>query len=67
MARVKKEETQAFSVRFPKSLVEEIEVLCAANYITKSSWLIKAAKELLEKERKQRSEELLNRLVKQDE
>lgn len=60
---VQKEETKAFTVKFPVSLVEEIDRICASNYITRTSWLIKAAKSLIEKERMKNTEELLAKLA----
>lgn len=60
---IKKEDSQAFTVKFPKSLVEEIDQICAANYITRTSWLIKAARGLLEKERVSRTEDILAKIA----
>ena len=62
MARRKKEDTHSFTVNFPKSLVEEIDIICSSEFITRTSWLIRAARELMEKERKKKSEELLEKL-----
>lgn len=62
----KKEETQAFSVKMPVSLVEEIDQICASNYITRTSWLIKAARELLEKERINKTEEILAKIAQKE-
>lgn len=66
MAR-KKEETSTFSVRFPISLVEEIDQVCSSNYITRTSWLIKAAKEKLERERIHNTENLIAKIAKMSE
>ena len=63
MGRKKKEDTHSFTVNFPKTLVEEIDVICSADLISRSSWLLRAARKLMEKERKKRSEELLNKLT----
>ena len=63
MGRKKKEDTHSFTVNFPKTLVEEIDVICSADLISRNSWLVRAARELMEKERKKRSEELLNKLT----
>ena len=60
---VQKEETKAFTVKFPISLVEEIDHICASNYVTRTSWLIRAAKNLIEKERMKNTEELLAKLA----
>lgn len=62
----KKEETKAFTVKFPKSLVEEIDQICASLYIPRTSWLIKAARFLLEKERISNTEELLARISEKE-
>ncbi len=63
MARIK-EETNAFSVRFPVSLIEEIDQLCSSNYITRTSWLIKAAKEKIERERTNNTENIIAKIAK---
>ncbi len=60
--KAKNETSKQFSVQFPIQILEEIDTICALNYISRSSWLIKAARELLEKERKIGSEELLKKL-----
>lgn len=63
---IKREEFKAFTVKFPKNLVEEIDQICAANYITRTSWLIKAARRLLESERASSSEEILAKIVSKE-
>ncbi len=63
---IKKEETQAFTVKFPKSITEEIDQICARNYITRTSWLIRAARELLEKERMSRTDEMLAKIASKE-
>ncbi len=63
MGRKKKEDMHNFSVKFPKSLLEEIDQICAANYITRTSWLINAAKEVLEKQRRVGADELIRKLA----
>lgn len=60
---IQKEKTQAFTVKFPVSLVEEIDQICASNYITRTSWLIRAAKTLIERERVKSTKELLEKLA----
>lgn len=66
MVRVKKEEAQAFTVKFPKSLLEEIDQICAANYITRTAWLIKVAKQFLEEERIIRKDEILAKIANKE-
>ncbi len=62
----KKEETKAFTVKFPKSLVEEIDQICASLYIPRTAWLIKAARFLLEKERITNTEEILAKISEKE-
>ena len=62
----KKEEKKAFTVKFPISVVEEIDQICDSNYITRTSWLIKASKLLLEKERLESTEALLTKLAEKE-
>jgi metal-responsive CopG/Arc/MetJ family transcriptional regulator len=59
---IKKEETKAFTVKFPKSLVEEIDQICSTLYIPRTSWLIKAARALLDQERMSRTDEILAKI-----
>jgi len=44
-------DSKQFSVSFPSALVEEIDIICKVGYMSRSSWLIAAAKEKLERER----------------
>lgn len=64
---IKKEQTKAFTVKFPVSIIEEIDQICASNYITRTSWLIRASKSLLEKERIESTEEMLRKIAKKEE
>ncbi|MES2215367.1 MAG: hypothetical protein V4485_05080 [Pseudomonadota bacterium] len=59
----KKEDKQAFSVNFPKSLIEEIDQICAVNCVSRTSWLVKAARTLLEHERMKSKEDILAKLT----
>ena len=63
---IKKEETQGFTIRFPKSLTEEIDQICAKNYITRTAWMIRAARELLEKERMDKTEDILAKIARKE-
>lgn len=62
----RKQDVQAFSVRLPKSLAEEIDQICASNYITRTSWIIKAARELLERERMDKTEDILAKIASKE-
>lgn len=50
MAR-KKADLRQFSVSFPKEITDEIDTICTSVYISRSAWLLKAAKEMLERDR----------------
>lgn len=62
----KREPSQQFSVSFPKILLEEIDTICASNYISRTAWLLKAAKEKLQKERKEKTIRMLENLEEND-
>jgi hypothetical protein len=63
---LKRGESKAFTVKFPVDLVQEIDQICAANYITRTSWLIKSARKLLESERVSSSEEILAKIANKE-
>lgn len=63
---IKKEDTQAFTVKFPKSLTEEIDQICAKHYITRTSWLIRAARELLEKDRMRNTNDIIAKIASKE-
>jgi len=62
----KKEDKKAFTVKFPISIIEEIDQICDSNYITRTSWLIKASRLLLEKERLESTETLLAKISEKE-
>jgi metal-responsive CopG/Arc/MetJ family transcriptional regulator len=66
MARRKQENVAQFSVRFPNEVVEEIDQICASRLITRSSWLLSAAKEKLYNERMRNAEELISKIARQE-
>jgi len=61
-----REATKSFSVNLPVSLAEEVDRLCASNYITRTSFLIKAARVLLEKERREKRGIILGNILSED-
>ena len=64
MARQKRTEpTKQFSVKFPMEMVEEIDTICSSNYIPRSSWIISACKEKLERDRSKKKMELMDKLA----
>ena len=47
----KRELSRQFSVSFPLSILEEIELICAAKFMTRTSWLVQAAQEKINADR----------------
>ena len=66
MARQKQENVSQFSVRFPNEVIEEIDQICKSTYITRASWLLRAAKEKLEKERIKNAQEVIDKIAKHE-
>lgn len=66
MARKKKENMSQFSVRFPDDVIEEIDQICNSMFITRSSWLLNAAKEKLLNERMKNADELISKIAKHE-
>lgn len=50
------------SLSLPTIMLEEIDTLCAASFMTRSAWFLQAAREKLEKERIEKSKTLLSHL-----
>jgi len=63
---IQKEETHAFSVKFPITVLEEIDQICRSTHVSRTSWLIRAAKSFLEKERVENIEKILAKLIDQE-
>lgn len=54
----KKADLKQFSVSFPKGITDEIDTICTSIYVSRSAWLLKAAKEMLEKDRMAKIEKI---------
>ena len=55
---IKKGDLKQFSVSFPKEITTEIDTICTSTHISRSAWLLKAAKEMLEKNRREKIEKI---------
>ena len=64
---IKKEKLRAISIKLPESLLEEIDQICSATYVSRASWLIRAAKALLENERRTSKEDIIAKITKMEE
>ena len=63
MSRVPRKDLAAkVSLSIPRNMLEETDALCAANFMTRSAWFLQSAREKLEKERFEKSKNLLNQL-----
>lgn len=60
--RLKKGNIVKISLGVPDFLVEEIDAICSADFITRTSWFIHAAKEKLERDKRERSKKLIEKL-----
>ena len=63
---IQKEETRAFTVKFPITILEEIDQVCRSTHVPRTSWLIRAAKSFLEKERVENIAKILAKLTDQE-
>jgi metal-responsive CopG/Arc/MetJ family transcriptional regulator len=61
MAIVNKPPKTQFSVYFPSNLVEEIDTICNATFTTRTSWILKAAQEKLDRERAEREKKIIEK------
>ena len=59
---MKKDTTSKVSLSIPKQLLEEIDGLCAARFLTRSHWFLQASIEKLEKERFEKSQAMMKRI-----
>lgn len=62
MAKAGKPEKRQFSISLPVSLIEEIDTVCAATFITRTAWFSKAAQEKLDNDRAEREKRLQEKL-----
>lgn len=63
--RIKREPSKQFSVALPIELLEEIDTICAANFLSRSSWIFTAAKEKIERDRDRKKTDLIEKLFKE--
>ena len=62
----KTEEMKAVTVKLPKGMLDEIDQICSSNYTTRTSWMIRAARTLLDNERARTSEEILAKIANKE-
>lgn len=62
--KIKREPSKQFSVALPIELLEEIDTICASNFLSRSSWILMAAKEKIERDRDRKKTDLIEKLLK---
>lgn len=60
---LKREPSRVISISFPLSELEEIDTLCASNFMSRTSWIVTAAKEKLENDRTSKTTNILKKLL----
>ena len=60
---LKREPSRVISLSFPLSDLEEIDTLCASNFMSRTSWIVKASKEKLENDRESKTTNILKKLL----
>ena len=63
--KIKREPSKQFSISLPLELLEEIDTICALNFLSRSSWMFMAAKEKIERDREKRKVDLIDKLSKE--
>ena len=63
--KIKREPSKQFSVSLPLELLEEIDTICALNFLSRSSWMFMAAKEKIERDREKRKVDFIDKLSKE--
>lgn len=63
--KIKREPSKQFSISLPLEMIEEIDTVCALNFLSRSSWMLMAAKEKIENDREKRKIDLINKLQRE--
>lgn len=63
--KIKREPSKQFSVSLPVELLEEIDTICAANFLSRAAWILMAAKEKIERDRDKKKTGLIEKLLKE--
>lgn len=56
-------EKASVSIKIPKSILQEIDQLCSANYISRTTWFVNAARQTLKQQRSQKMEDILKQIA----
>ena len=62
----KREASKQFSVTIPLTLIQEIDTICAANFSTRTAWMVKAAREKLENDRALKTQIMIEKMQEEN-
>lgn len=65
MKKIDHKDLVPVSLKAPRALVEEIDLICKTNFLSRASWFLQAAKQVLEKDRKEGAHEIIENLLKE--
>ena len=63
MARKRTEPLKQISIQLPKVLVDELDTICTANLLSRSSYIFNAIREKLEKDRSLKERDIIEKLT----
>lgn len=63
--KIKREPSKQFSISLPLEMIEEIDTMCALNFLSRSAWMFMAAKEKMENDREKRKIDLIDKLSRE--
>ena len=63
MARKRTEPLKQISVQLPKVLVDELDMICASNLLSRSSYIFNAVREKFERDRSLQERDIIEKLT----
>lgn len=63
MARKRTEPIKQITIQLPKVLVEEVDTICTANFLSRSSYIFNAIRDKLERERNLKEMDIIEKLT----
>jgi metal-responsive CopG/Arc/MetJ family transcriptional regulator len=63
--KIRRLPSKQFSVAFPLELMEEIDTICASTFLSRSAWVLMAAREKIARDRERKKIEMMERLSKE--
>lgn len=66
MAKKRTEPLKQISIQLPKMLVDELDTLCAAHLLSRSSYIFNAVREKFEKDRSLQERDIIGKLTEKE-